>query len=102
MRASTIMILAALFVLLGRWAKGQTFEAKVIIGGLFAALIISMIDSANPKLARGFAWLFFVSAVLTYLDPILQGVNAMPKPNVNVKGQPNIVQHGGINNRNAS
>lgn len=101
MRSSTIMLLAALFVMLGRWSQGKTFDAKVIVGGLFAALIISMMDSADPKLARGFAWLFFVSAALTYLDPILQGVGAMPSPSVT--GQANVVQgNSSIRNRTAS
>ena len=104
MKSSSIVILTALFIMLGRWAKGQSVDSKIIIGGLFAALVISIMDESAPKLARGFAWLFFVSAVLTYLDPILQGVGAMPGPNV--QGQANVVspQNGGngINRRTAS
>jgi len=94
MRASSVMLLAALFVLLGRWAKGQTFDARVIVGGIFAALIISIMDGFDSKLAKGFAWLFFVSAALTYLDPILQGVGAMPKPVYPSQGGPNAVTGG--------
>lgn len=74
MRSSSIVLVTAVIVLLGRWSQGKKVEATIVVGGLFAALMISMLDSAQPKLARGLAWLIFTSAALTYLGPIL--VNA--------------------------
>jgi hypothetical protein len=71
MRASSIVLLTALIVLLGKWSKGESVNAKIIVGGLFAALMISMLDSAQPKLAKGFAWLFFAGAALNYTGSIL-------------------------------
>lgn len=83
MKASNIVLLTALIVLLGRWARGQGVDAKIVIGGLFAALIISMMDSSQPALAKGFAWLFFAGAALEYTGTILgntAGVDAtIPK-----------------------
>lgn len=71
MKASSIVLLTALLVLLGKWSKGEKVEAKIVVGGLFSALLISLLDSSQPKLARGFAFLFLAGAALTYLGPIL-------------------------------
>lgn len=71
MKASSIVLLAAVITLLGKWSKGQKVSAGIIVGGLFSALIISMMDSAQPKLAKGFAYLFLAVASLEYLSSIL-------------------------------
>lgn len=71
MKSSTIVLLTAVMVLLGRWSQGKKVEAKIVVGGVFAALLISLLDASQPKLARGFALLFFAGAALTYVGPIL-------------------------------
>jgi hypothetical protein len=71
MKSTTIMLTTALIVLIGRWSQGKGVEASVVVGGLFSALFLSFIDGSYPKLANGFAWLFFTGAVLTYLGPVL-------------------------------
>lgn len=71
MKASNIVLLTAIMVLLGRWSQGKKVEAKIVVGGIFAALLISLMDSSQPKLAKGFAYLFLTGASLTYLGPIL-------------------------------
>ena len=71
MRSSTIVLLTSVLVLLGRWSQGKKVEAKIVVGGIFAALLISLLDSTQPKLARGFALLFLAGAALTYVGPIL-------------------------------
>jgi hypothetical protein len=75
MRASTIVMLAAIIVLLGKWSQGKSVDYKIIVGGIFSALIISIIDGSQPGLAKGFAYLFLVGAALTYTDSILKGVS---------------------------
>lgn len=71
MKASNIILLAALLVLMGKWSRNQKVTSGIIVGGLFSALVISILDSSQPKLARGFAYLFLVAAALEYLSPIL-------------------------------
>lgn len=71
MKASSIVILAAVLTLLGKWSKGESVNSGIIVGGLFSALIISVMDSSQPKIARGFAYLFLAGATLEYLGTIL-------------------------------
>jgi hypothetical protein len=74
MNSSTIVLLAAVIVLIGKWSQGKKVNATIIVGGIFAALMISMMDSAAPSLAKGFAYLFLVTAFLTYANDIFKGV----------------------------
>jgi hypothetical protein len=71
MKSATIVLLTSIIVLLGRWSQGKKVEAKIVVGGIFAALIISILDSTQPQLAKGFALLFLTGASLTYIGPIL-------------------------------
>lgn len=79
MKASSIVLLAAVVTLLGKWSKGQSVNAGIIVGGLFSALIISVMDSSQPKLARGFAYLFLAGATLEYLGSILGNTQQQTK-----------------------
>lgn len=79
MKASSIVLVAALIVLLGRWSQGKKIEATIVVGGLFSALIISMIDGSQPKIAKGFAYIFLAVATLTYIGEILNNTLGKPK-----------------------
>jgi hypothetical protein len=71
MKPQNYVLLAATIVLLGRWSQGKKVTAGIVVGGLFSALLISIMSSAAPKLAKGFALLFLVGASLTYIGPLL-------------------------------
>lgn len=77
MKASDLVLLAAVIVLIGRWAQNKSIKASEVVGGLFAALIIGLMDNgAGHKLALAFAWLFVVGASLTALEPVLTNTGA--------------------------
>ncbi len=72
MRATTVMLVAIAGAVLGRWAHNKpTATAKDVVEGLFAVLVIGLLDSgATQPIAQGFAWLFLVVVLLGANSPI--------------------------------
>ncbi len=72
MRASTIMLLAVTLYVVHRWATNQkAVDAKTVIEGIFAVLVIAMLDQGRTEpIATGFAWLFLVVAAYTTIPVI--------------------------------
>ena len=72
MRASTIMLAAALLYLVHRWAANQkALDTKTVVEVAFAVFVIAMLDQGNTEpVARGFAWLFFAGAAYAALPTI--------------------------------
>lgn len=76
MRASTIMIIAVIAVVAGRWAHGEDAvpSAKAIVEAVFAIVVIAMLDQGRTEpVAKGFAWLF-LAAVLLGKNSIVTGL----------------------------
>lgn len=72
MRASTIMLVAALLYAVHRWATNQkTVDPKTIVEVVFAVLVIGLLDQGETEpVARGFAWLFLFGAAYVALPTI--------------------------------
>ena len=72
MRASTIMLVAALLYLVHRWASNQkAVDPKIVAEAAFAVLVIALLDQGETEpVARGFAWLFLAGAAYTALPTI--------------------------------
>lgn len=67
MRASTIMIIAVIAVVLGRWAHGEDAvpSPKAVVEAVFAIVVIAMLDQGKTEpVAKGFAWLFLAAVLL--------------------------------------
>lgn len=62
---ATVLITAA-----GQWAKGKTISIKLVIGLMVLAISLAAMDSANEDLAKKFALLILVGALLTNVVPI--------------------------------
>lgn len=75
MKPQDLVLLASSIVLLGRWSQGKKVTPAIVVGGLFSALLISIMAGAAPKLAKGFALLFLVGASLTYIGPLLSNTS---------------------------
>lgn len=80
MRASTIMLIAALLFLVHRWATNQhAVDARIIVESAFAILVVAMLDQGRTEeIARGFAWLFLIGAAYTALPSIARAASARP------------------------
>jgi len=66
-RASTIMIIAVILVVLGRWAHNEDAvpSAKAVVEAIFAILVITFLDQGRTAgIAKGFAWLFLAAVLL--------------------------------------
>jgi hypothetical protein len=62
----TCSLLTGVLVTLGRWAKGQTFNARVIIGVIGIMIFLSLVGEADQRLSLSFAAMIVVAALFTY------------------------------------
>lgn len=68
-------VLASLLVggmtTVGRWAKGKGLTADTVVGVVFLALSLSLIEQANEKLSRAFGLLVVVAVAIVYAPIII-------------------------------
>jgi drug/metabolite transporter (DMT)-like permease len=68
---ATATLLAGSMVVVGRWANGDSINARIVVGIFMASMGVVLISEANPELGRAFAALLVLTASFTYLPPIL-------------------------------
>lgn len=66
MNPLTSTALASIIVLTGTWAKGKEISIRLVVGGLFLAIGLSVMAEVNDKLARAFGLLIVVTALYVY------------------------------------
>jgi len=81
MRASVIMALAVGMYILARWEKNESaVTLEGVLGGLFAILIIALLDQGKTEeIAKGFAWLFFLAAAYNAIPAFNSALTAAKK-----------------------
>jgi hypothetical protein len=73
MSATKVMVAAMLLGVVGRWANNQKAvpPAPGLIEVLFALGLIAFLDQGRTEpVAKGFAWLFFASVLLSDNSPL--------------------------------
>lgn len=71
MDTTTSVVLTAVIVGMGQWAKkNEGPSVKIVVGGMALAIMLSALSNANEKLASQFATLILVGAVIIYAEPI--------------------------------
>jgi hypothetical protein len=72
MSASTVMVIAMLAAVIGRWSHNQpTASVKTIVESAFAIVVIAMLDQGRTEaIAKGFAWLFLMAVLLSTNSPV--------------------------------
>ena len=86
MNATTVLAIAIVGGLVGRWSHNQKTipSAGGVVEIVFAVVVISALDQGSTQtIARGFAWLFLAAVLLSNNSPltgIAKAVNAKPKP----------------------
>lgn len=68
-------ILTAGITTLGRWAKGEGLTVTTVVGLVFLAIFLSVLEQANGKAARAFGLLVVVSVAIVHLPAILPKAN---------------------------
>lgn len=94
MSATTVMAVAIVGGIIGRWAhnKPVVSGAAGVVKVIFAVVLIAALDSGSTQdVARGFAWLFLAGVLLSNSSPltgIAKTVNpASPKKTPPKKGK---------------
>lgn len=71
MDTTTSVVLTVVIVSVGQWAKKEgSISIKLVVGMMVLAIMLSALESGNEKLAKQFAALILVGAVLVYAVPI--------------------------------
>lgn len=71
MDTTTSTILAVVIVTVGQWAKKDgKVSIKLVVGMMVLVLMLSGLEAGNEKLAKQFAALILVSALLMNVIPI--------------------------------
>lgn len=73
MSATTVMAIAVVGSLVGRWAHNRPTvpSAAGLVKVAFAAIVIAALDQgATQDIARGFAWLFLTAVLLSKNSPL--------------------------------
>lgn len=80
-----MMVAVALYIV-HRWSSGgKVVDPKTIVESLFAVLVIAMLDQGKTEpIAKGFAWLFLVSAAYVAIPTITKA----PVAKIKAKGKP--------------
>ncbi len=84
MNATTVMAVAIVGGIVGRWAHNRPTvpSASGIVKIIFAVVVIAAMDQGRTQdVARGFAWLFLAGVLLSKNSPltgIAKTVNAKP------------------------
>jgi len=72
MNASTIVLMAIVLALIGRWSHNEpTVSAKLVVEAVFVLVVIAMLDQGQTQgVAQGFAWLIFAAVILSKNSPL--------------------------------
>jgi hypothetical protein len=72
MRASVVFLIAAGVYVAGRWSHNKSaVTIQTVASVIFVLLVISMLDQGKTEeIAKGFAWLFLIVALLSNDSPL--------------------------------
>lgn len=72
MRASVIVLIAAGVYVIGRWSHNKSaVTIQAVVSVIFVLIVLSMLDQGSTeRIAKVFAWLFLVAALLSPDSPL--------------------------------
>ena len=65
-----LTLLTGLVAVIGRWSQDKGVDVPSVIGFVFVAVMLSIIQGANEKVARAIAWLLLLSVALIYVPDV--------------------------------
>lgn len=72
MNTTSSAVLTGVIVGVGRWAKNQDINMKVVISITFMAIILAVLGEVNEKFSQQMGVLVLVAAVFTYGPDIVK------------------------------
>lgn len=70
MNTTNSVVATAAIVTVGKWSNDETISVRIVVGGLFLAISLSIMEQSSPKFASRFATLVLVVAAFTYVPAI--------------------------------
>lgn len=70
MDTNNAVVATAAVVVAGQWAKDKPISIRIVVGGMFLAIGLSLMNEASPKLASRFAVLILTVAIFAYVPAI--------------------------------
>jgi hypothetical protein len=65
-------VVAGAIIVAGKWSKGKSPSVDNAVGVAGIAIMLSLIETGNAKLANSFAWLILVSLSVVYIPSIVK------------------------------
>lgn len=83
MDASTVMLVAVVAAVVGRWSHGgKAGDVKSVVEAVFAVVFIAFLDHGETEpIAKGFAYLFLAAVLLGKSSPltgVTKAINSKP------------------------
>jgi len=75
---TTSAVTTGVIVIAGRWSLNQPIDIRVVTGGLFLAMSLSVLTQINENLAGTFGMSILIAALLMYSIPIATKLGWMP------------------------
>lgn len=70
MDTTTSAVATVVITATGQWAKGKPISVKLVVALMVLAISLSAMESANEELAKKFAVLILVAALMANVIPI--------------------------------
>jgi predicted tellurium resistance membrane protein TerC len=70
MDTSNSVVATAGIVVVGTWVQDKPLNVRIVVGGMFVAVFLSLMSQGNPKFASRFATLILVAAAFMYVPAI--------------------------------
>jgi hypothetical protein len=70
MSTTNSVVATAAIVTIGKWANDEKLSVRIVIGGMFLAVGLAMLEQGSPKLASRFALLVLVVASFMYVPVV--------------------------------
>jgi hypothetical protein len=81
MKSTTVIIIASVIVVTGRWARGKQVDTSVVVGGIVLALIIEIMSISAEPIADKFAWLILFAVLGTNAEDLLKAIGMITDKN---------------------
>lgn len=77
MKSSTIIVLAGVIAVTGKWARNKQVDTSMVVGGIVLALMISIMSEADEDLAEKFAYLILFAILGSNAEDLFKAVGTI-------------------------